>query len=89
MSVPETQSQLDSWRNVCDLKPKFDFFRRSHRWVSGTSVAYLVFLSAGDFIISFGVLQESSSLFFVGFIGFIVVVKEIYTSVACDIGDMF
>ena len=29
---------------------------------------------------------ESSSLFFVGFI---VAVKEIYTSVACDIGDMF
>ena len=29
---------------------------------------------------------ESSSLFFVGFI---VVVKEIYTSAACDIGDMF
>ena len=29
---------------------------------------------------------ESSSLFFVGFI---VVVEEIYTSVACDIGDIF
>ena len=30
--------------------------------------------------------RESSSLFFVGFI---VVVEEIYTSVACDIGDIF
>ena len=53
---------------------EFVFFRRCHRWVSGASVVYLLFL------------QESSSLFFVGFI---VVVKEIYTSVACDIGNMF
>ena len=54
------------------------FFRRCHRWVSGASVVYLLSLSAGVFIISFGLLRESSSLFFVGFI---VVVKEIYTSV--------
>ena len=59
---------------------------RCHRWVSGASVVYLLILSAGVFIISFGLLQESSSLFFVGFI---VVVKEIYTSLACDIGDTF
>ena len=68
------------------LRRKFAFFRRCHRWVSGASVVYLLFLSAGVFIISFGLLQESSSLFFVGFS---VVVKEIYTSVACDIGHMF
>ena len=68
------------------LRRKFAFFRRCHRWVSGASVVYLLFLSAGVFIISFGLLQESSSLFFVGFM---VVVKEIYTSLACDIGDMF
>ena len=62
------------------------FSWRCHRWVSGASVVYLLILSAGVFIISFGLLQESSSLFFVGFI---VVVKEIYTSLACDIGDTF
>ena len=54
--------------------------------MSGASVVYLLILSAGVFIISFGLLQESSSLFFVGFI---VVVKEIYTSLAFDIGDTF
>ena len=62
------------------------FSWRCHRWVSGASVVYLLILSAGVFIISFGLLQESSSLFFVGFI---VVVKEIYTTLACDIGDTF
>ena len=77
---------------------QFVFFRRCHRWVSGATVVvmsetasiiitqYLLSLSAGVCIISFGLVQVSSSLFFVGFI---VVVKEIYTSVACDIGDIF
>ena len=65
---------------------EFVFFWRCNRWVSsGALVVYLLFFSAGVFIVSFD-LQESSSLFFVGFI---VVVKEIYTSVPCDIGDMF
>ena len=44
---------------------------------------YLRFLSAGVLIISLGYCKtESSSLFFVGFI---MVVEEIYTSVACDL----
>ena len=47
-----------------------------------TSTKILLFLSTGVFIISFGLLQEPSSLFFVDFI---VVVEEIYTS----IGDKF
>ena len=51
-----------------------------------TSTKILLFLSTGVFIISFGLLQEPSSLFFVDFI---VVVEEIYTSVAWDFGDKF
>ena len=47
---------------------------------------YLLYLSAVVLIISFVYCnRESSSLFFVVFI---LVVEEIYTSVACDFGDM-
>ena len=47
---------------------------------------YSLFLSGGVLIIWFGCCKrESLSLFFVGFI---VVVEEIYTSVAYDFGDM-
>ena len=41
-----------------------------------------LFAFAGVFIISFGLLQQSSYLFFVSLI---VAVKEMYISVACDI----
>ena len=67
---------------------QFVFFRRCHRRANGASYCdvgncqYMLFL-----IISFGFCKrESSSLFFVGFI---VVVEEIYTSVACDFGDIW
>ena len=61
---------MGEWRhNCCDVR----------------NCQYLLFLTAGVFIISFGYCKgEASSLFFVGFI---IVVEEIYTSVACDFGD--
>ena len=89
LSVPETPSHLDSWRNFWDLKPKNEggiwFFPTlpSMSWV-----VYFLFLNAGFFFFHF-IWPTTSSLFFVGFVGFIVVVKEIYISVACDIGEMF
>ena len=77
----------------------FETFRRCHRWVNGATVVVMseaasinitfAFQQAGLFIISFGLLQDR---------GVIVAllrrlhrsqVKEVYTSVACDIGDMF
>ena len=58
----------------------------SHSCCDVGNCQYLFFLNAGVFINSFAYIErESSSLFFVGFI---VVVEEIITSVACDFGDM-
>ena len=78
----KTTFKTRKWRR------QFVFFRRCHRRASGASYCdvgncqYMLFL-----IISFGFCKrESSSLFFVGFI---VVVEEIYTSVACDFGDIW
>ena len=58
----------------------------SHNCCDVRNCQYLLFLSAGVFIISFGYCtrEASTSLFFVGFI---VVVEEINTSVACDFGN--
>ena len=64
-------------------------FRRCHRWASGATVvvmsetANICFFS----FFSFGYCKRESSLLF--FVGFIVVVEEIYTSVACDFGDIW
>ena len=95
LSVPETPSWLDSWRNFWDLRPENEgdnlfFFRHCHRWASGATVVVvseaaninIIFASSQrwDFMILYGYCKrESSSLFFVGLI---VVVEEIYTSVS-------
>ena len=53
----------------------------SHCWCDVGNYQYLLFL-----VISFGYsTRESSSLFFVGFI---VVLEDLYTSVVCDFGDI-
>ena len=75
---------------------QFVFFRRCHQWVSGATVVVMSETASMNIIFAFSQhwgfhyfiysYCKSSQLFFVGFI---VVVKEIYTSVACDIGDMF
>lgn len=58
----------------------------SHSCCDVGNCQHLFFFSARVLIISFGYIErESSSLLFVGFI---VVVEEIITSVACDFGDM-
>ena len=66
--------------------------QRSHRWASGATAvvmletAIFVFSQRWGLINPFAYIErESLSLFFVGFI---VVVEEIITSVACDFGDM-
>ena len=78
---------------------KFVFFRRCHRrWVGGATVVVMsetpasiniifVFSQRWGFYYSFGYCKRESSSFF--FVGFIVVVEEIYTSVAFDSGDIF
>ena len=68
---------------------QFVLFRRCHRWASGATVAWMSEIANICFFflkISFGLARELSSLFFVGFI---VVVEEIYTSVARDFGDIW
>ena len=68
---------------------QFVLFRRCHRWASGATVAWMSEIANICFFflkISFGFARELSSLFFVGFI---VVVEEIYTSVARDFGDIW
>ena len=58
----------------------------SHSRCDVENCQYLLFRSAGVLITSFGYIERAwSSLFFVGFI---VVVEEIITSVACDFSDM-
>ena len=85
---------LDSWRNFWDLKLEneggncFSFKlpsmgEWSHSCCYVGNCQYLLFLSTS----LFGYFKrESSSLFFVGFI---VAVEEIYSSFACDFGDMW
>ena len=46
-----------------------------------------LFLSTGVFIISFGYCTGESSLFFL--VGFIVIVKGLYASVACDLHNIW
>ena len=77
---------------------QFQAFEAIFRWVSGATAVVMsetpasiniifVFSQRWGFYYSFGYCKrESSSLFFVGFI---VVVEEIYTSVAFDSGDIF
>ena len=90
--------RLDSWRNFWDLKleneggnlfswtlPSMGDW--SHSCCDVGNCQYLLFLSAGVLIISFGYCKrESSSLFSVVFM---VVAEEIYTYVACDSGEMW
>ena len=66
--------------------------QRCHRWASGATVVVMLETTIFVFSQRWGLInpftyieRESSSLFFVGFI---VVVEEIITSVACDFGDM-
>ena len=88
LSVPETPSHLDSWRNFWDLKPKNEGGNLIFPTLPSMSLSCLFSFSQRWVFFHF-IWPTTSSLFFVGFVGFIVVVKEIYTTVACDIGEMF
>ena len=69
LSVPETSSQLDSWRNYFfnlrfttrNWRRQFVFFRRCHRWVSGATVVVMSETASINIIFAFSfvwILQE-------------------------------
>ena len=66
---------------ICSLSTVPSMGEWSHSCLDVGNSQYLFFFLK----ISFGFARELSSLFFVGFI---VVVEEIYTSVARDFGDI-
>ena len=74
----------------------FETFRRCHRWVNGATV--VVMSEAASINITFAFQQRWAFHYFIWPTARVVValrrlhrsqVKEVYTSVACDIGDMF
>ena len=67
---------------ICSLSTLLSMGEWSHSCFDVGNSQYLFFFFLK---ISFGFARELSSLFFVGFI---VVVEEIYTSVARDFGDI-
>ena len=92
-SVPETSSWLDSRRNseFENLKMELVFFRRCHRWAGqcvwyGRIHVYRREWSHSCWCRKLPFAFFSALLFL---IGFIVIVKRLYASVACDFDNIW
>ena len=92
LSVPETPSWLDTWRNLWDLKPEneggnlFPF----DAVIDGRVEPQLLWCrKLPIFAFSHFFIWTLQERVVVALVGFIVVVEEIYASVACDFGDIW
>ena len=94
LSLSENPSWLDSWRNLWDLRPEKTENKGGNLFpfdasIDGRVEPQLLWCPKPSiFAFSHNVIWIllSSLLFFVGFI---VVIEENYTSVACDFGDIW